>query len=250
MKSPEQIRAEAQTADRAAAEYLRRQGFYDNQNKRVSEAARHDAADHQQATESSVMSTNKMSPEESASWNVWAREIADQAVAEAIGMERAARRECDKAILDNAVAPLRRDLNELRNSPPLFSAPDKKLNVTMSRVGDELHAQREAIEALRADADNRVEKTDIDALRHRLVAKIAELELANENTEKNVRAINTAVFNLANSVERVHTLLAKLAIALDAEHVLNAVDRHHLPAEQEKPTNGGPLQLADLRHAQ
>jgi hypothetical protein len=233
MKSPERIRAEALAAERGAAEYLRRQGFYDNSNKRVSEAVQHDAAGHQQATESSVMST-KMSAEESAGWNVWARGIADQAVAEAFGLERAARRECDKTIMDEFVAPLRRAVRELQNQPPLFAASDKKLNATMSRVGDELHAQREAIEALRADADKYAEKTDIDALRHRFIAKIAELELAHETTAENVRGLSSGIHNLANSVDRAYTLLAKLASALDCEHVLDAVDRHHLPEGEQK----------------
>jgi recombinational DNA repair protein RecR len=115
----------------------------------------------------------------------------------------------------------------------------------MARVGDELHAQREAIEALRADADKHAEKTDIDALRHRFIAKIAELELANEQTAENVRAINTAVFHLSNSLEKMHSLLARVASALDCEHVLTAVDKHHLPEGEQKSAT--VLSIADLR---
>jgi hypothetical protein len=45
----------------------------------------------------------------------------------------------------------------------------------------------------------------------------------------------------------VHTLLAKLAVEVDAGHVLSANDRAKLPAEQEKTAD--VLALSDLRNA-
>jgi hypothetical protein len=51
--------------------------------------------------------------------------------------------------LNEICTGLRKEIAVLRDSPPLFSAPDKALAKVMTRLGAELHGQREAIDTLR-----------------------------------------------------------------------------------------------------
>jgi hypothetical protein len=143
---------------------------------------------------------------------------------------------------------LRREMTELRNSPPLFSAPDKKLSAAMTRVGAELSEIRESVEASRGDIAERVRRADLTVLRRQLCAKLDAVEEANELIVKNMRGLNDMIFNLGNSLERVHALVARLALVVDAESALMPVDRNHLPAEEKKPA-AVVLSLQDLRHA-
>jgi hypothetical protein len=150
---------------------------------------------------------------------------------------------------DDDIAALRREITELRNSPPpLIAPPDRRLASALQKVGEELHAIREGVEAARGDVAERVKRTDLGVLRQRLENRIAELEERNETAEKNSRAAISMVFNVSNALERVHALLARLAVATDNEHVLTAVDKLHL-ADEEKPSAATVLSLADLRYA-
>jgi hypothetical protein len=141
---------------------------------------------------------------------------------------------------------------EMRDSPPLFSAPDKKLSAAMVRLGDSLHATSEGIEALRTTVGECAKRSDLGSLRLRLEKQIAELEERIESnaaaTEKNLRSVNTMVFNLSQAIERLHCLVARVAVASENANALRAVDEHKL-ANEEKPS-ATVLSLADLRYAQ
>jgi hypothetical protein len=150
---------------------------------------------------------------------------------------------------DDANAALRREIAAVRDAPPpLIAPPDRRLASALQRVGEELHAIREGVEAARGDVAERVKRTDLGVLRQRLENRIAELEERNETAEKNSRAAISMAFNLSNSLERVHALLARLAVATDNEHALTAVDKLHL-ADEEKKSPAVVLSLADLRYA-
>jgi uncharacterized coiled-coil protein SlyX len=149
---------------------------------------------------------------------------------------------------DQAIAVLRREITELRNSPPLFSAPDKALSSAMVRLGGELHAQKEGIDALRAATAECARRGDLGGVRLRLENRIAELEERGASIEKNLHAANGAIFNVSNALERVHALLARLAVASDCEHILTPIDKNLLPAdEQRQPAAGVVISLPDLR---
>jgi uncharacterized coiled-coil protein SlyX len=139
---------------------------------------------------------------------------------------------------------------EMRDQPPLFSAPDKKLSAAMVRVGEEMHGLKGGVEALRAGEAKREARAkhtadQVAALRDR----IAELEEQNEIAAKNVRGLNSMVFNVSTKLERVHALLARMATALDAEYVLDAVDRSKLSQAEERQKSAVVLSLADLRRS-
>jgi chromosome segregation ATPase len=186
-----------------------------------------------------------MNADEQAKWDAWC----DGRIETRVGMTREAIADVFETRKQHAddVAALRREISELRNSPPLFSAPDKKLASAMVRVGEELHAIREGIEAARGAVGECAKRSDLGGVRQRLESRIAELEECSERTEKNSRAAISMVFNVSNALERVHALLARLAVATDNEHVLTAVDKLHLP-DEEKPF-ATVLSLADLRRS-
>jgi uncharacterized coiled-coil protein SlyX len=146
---------------------------------------------------------------------------------------------------DADIAKLR---HEMRDAPPLFSAPDKKLSAAMVRVGEEIHRLGEGIEAARGAVAECAKRSDLGGVRQRLESRIAGLEERNEIAAKNLRSVNSMVFNVSTALERVHALLARMAVATDNEHVLTAVDKLHL-ADQEKPSAATVLSLADLRYA-
>jgi hypothetical protein len=72
----------------------------------------------------------------------------------------------------------------------------------------------------------------------------AELE---ERTEKNLRSVNTMVFNVSQAIERLHCLVARVAVASENADALRAVDELKLAIE-EKPS-ATVLRLEDLRRS-
>jgi uncharacterized coiled-coil protein SlyX len=151
---------------------------------------------------------------------------------------------------DNAVTALRREIAELRSSPPLFATPDRKLNDTMVRVGEEIHAQKEGIDALRAATAECAKRSDLGGVRQRLESRIAELEVRGASVEKNLHALNGMIFNLTTTLKHMHALLARFAVATDCEHVLTLVDKNLLPPdEQKQPPPAVVISLPDLRFA-
>jgi hypothetical protein len=137
---------------------------------------------------------------------------------------------------------------EMRDNPPLFSAPDKKLSAAMVRVGEEMHGLREGVEAARSAVADCAKRSDLGAARRR----VAELQERNEAEhaaiQNNLRAVNGQVFNLANKLERMYELLVRFAAAADCAHVLNSVDRSKLSQDEEK-NSGVVLRLEDLRRS-
>jgi chromosome segregation ATPase len=190
-----------------------------------------------------------MDPETQVAWDAWANGLIENRIVRLRDALGDALGETTKELLqrqDDAVATLRR---EMRDSPPLFAAPDKKLAVAMTRVGEELHAIREGIEAARAGEAKREARTKhtadtVAGLRR----QIAELTERNESTEKNLHGINTMVFNLSNSLRNTHALLTRMAAALDCD-VLTPLDKHIGGFAAEEKPSGVVLRLADLRHA-
>jgi hypothetical protein len=125
------------------------------------------------------MDIQNLSPEVQARWDVWLEHRVVQlrdAVGDALGETR---KEIRKQH-DDDMAKLRQ---EMRDSPPLFSAPDRRLAAAMTRVGEELHAQKEGINALRATATEYVKRVDLGGIRLRLERRIGELERQNESIE-------------------------------------------------------------------
>jgi hypothetical protein len=110
-----------------------------------------------------------MDSETQAAWDAWAdariearaARTAD-AVGDALGM---------------VARDLRREIAVVREAPPpLFAAPDKALSKAMTRVGTELHEQKEAIAALRADVARCAPRKDITDWRCQTYAEIRELQ--------------------------------------------------------------------------
>jgi chromosome segregation ATPase len=207
-------------------------------------------AERVQQSKVQTMEIQSLSPDVQARWDAWLDARVEtrvvrlrDAVADAVG-------EFQKQN-ENADAALRREIRQVRDAPPLFSAPDKKLSAAMVRVGEELRAQKEGIEALRAGEAKREARTKHTADQvAELRKQLAELAEQNELTAKNVRGLNTMMFNLSTKLERMHELLARFAAAADCEHALNAVDRSKLPqAEEQQKSSAVVLKLEDLRHA-
>jgi chromosome segregation ATPase len=148
----------------------------------------------------------------------------------------------------DANAALRREISELRNSPPLFQAPDKKLSAAMVRVGEEIHRLGEGIEAARGAVAECAKRSDLGAVRQRLENRIAEIEERGESVEKNLHAASRMLFNTSEALQRVHALLARLAVATDCEHILTAVDKSRLPPDEQKPS-AAVFAIEDLRYA-
>jgi hypothetical protein len=90
----------------------------------------------------------------------------------------------------DANAALRREISELRNSPPLFHAPDKKLSAAMVRVGEEIHLLQNAVVTTHTSLATFATEADVSQLRHQLGAKLGALERASEVTANNVRGVN------------------------------------------------------------
>jgi predicted RNase H-like nuclease (RuvC/YqgF family) len=188
-----------------------------------------------------------MDPATQKPWDEWC----DARIANAIAEDRKklfeTLSETDEIIIKrtaDALDKIRDDIKALEDRPPLFSAPDKKLATAMTRVGDEMHEQREAIEALRAATGKNAEKTDVAVLRRQLDRKISELETRNEVLQKNLRDTHTMIFGLRNLLDHLHGLVARLARSLDADDALLPVDRMHLPEERK---SADVLNIADLR---
>jgi hypothetical protein len=60
--------------------------------------------------------------------------------------------------------------------------------------------------------------------------------------------VAAAIFNTGEALQRVHALLARLAVATDCEHVLTPIDKNLLPPdEQKQPAAAVVISLADLR---
>jgi hypothetical protein len=191
------------------------------------------------------MDIQNLSPEVQARWDAWLEHRIVQlrdAVGDALGETR---KEIRKQH-DDDMAKLRQ---EMRDSPPLFSAPDRRLAAAMTRVGEELHAQKEGIDALRATATEYVKRADLGGIRLRLERRIGELERQNESIEKNLHSAIGSIFNLSTKLERMHELLARFAAAADCENVLNAVDRSKLPQAEEQQKSADILRLEDLRRS-
>jgi uncharacterized coiled-coil protein SlyX len=146
---------------------------------------------------------------------------------------------------DKDFATLRR---EMRDQPPLFSAPDKKLSAVMVRVGKEIHRLGEGIEATRGAVAECAKRSDLGGVRLRLEQRIAALEERNETADRNLRGLNSMIFNLSTKLEHMHELLARFAAAADCENALNAVDRSNLQAEEQQKS-AVVLSLEDLRYA-
>jgi hypothetical protein len=152
------------------------------------------------------------------------------------------------------VAALRREIAAVRDAPPpLIAPPDRRLASALQKCGEELAGLKDGVEALRdGEAKREIRtKATADAVAE-LRKQLAELEERGESnaaaTEKNLHAASRAIFNLSNSLERVHALLARLAVATDNEHVLTAVDKLHLPADEQQPS-AVVLSLENLRYA-
>jgi hypothetical protein len=79
---------------------------------------------------------------------------------------------------------------EMRDSPPLFQAPDKKLSAAMVRVGEEIHLLQNAVVTTHTSLATFATEADVSQLRHQLGAKLGALERASEVTANNVRGVN------------------------------------------------------------
>jgi hypothetical protein len=188
-----------------------------------------------------------MDAEQQQKWDAWCdARIEARAARTADAVGDALGRTMQK--FDAKIAQVRQ---EMRDSPPLFSAPDKKLSAAMVRLGDSLHATSEGIEALRTTVGECAKRSDLGSLRLRLEKQIAELEERIESnaaaTEKNLRSVNTMVFNVSQAIERLHCLVARVAVASENANALRAVDEHKLANEERPPAI--VLSLADLRYA-
>jgi hypothetical protein len=186
-----------------------------------------------------------MAPEMQAAWDSWADakiEARAERTRDALG-----------DALGHVARDLRREIAVLRDSPPLFSAPDKKLSAAMVRVGEELHALQEAAATTHTSMATFATEGDVRQLGAklsvRLGARLDALERASEIAASNVRGINTMIFNLASSVERLHALVARFAAAADCERVLDAVDESKRSQAEERKKPAVVLRLQDLRQA-
>jgi hypothetical protein len=138
---------------------------------------------------------------------------------------------------------------EMRDSPPLFSAPDKALSGAMARVGAELSAQKEGIDALRGAVGECAKRSDLGGVRQRLERRIAELEECNEVNAKNVLSLHTMVFNLRDTIERLHALVVRFAAAADCGDALTPLDKHIGGLAAEQKNSAVVLRLQDLRRS-
>jgi hypothetical protein len=152
---------------------------------------------------------------------------------------------------DDAITALRREIAVVRDAPPLFAAPDKKLSAAMVRLGDSLHATSEGIEVLRSAVADCAKRSDLGGVRQRLEKQIAELEERSESnaaaTAKNLHAIVQMITNTLSAIERLHCLVARVAVASENADALRAVDEYKLKNE-EKPS-AVVLRLEDLRQS-
>jgi hypothetical protein len=104
--------------------------------------------------------------------------------------------------LGNALGHIKKELREeisaVRNTPiPLFAGPDDRLVRALAGTAESLEMLRKDVGDLRRDQGKQAERGDIETLRNRFIQKISELEAENEVAEKNIRALNTTVFNLS-----------------------------------------------------
>jgi hypothetical protein len=156
-------------------------------------------------------------------------------------------------VLGDFVRELDDKITAVRDAPPpLIAPPDRKLALALAlqRVGEEMHAQREAIEALRGDVTERAERTDIALARHELGAQITQLEERAATIEKNTQSVISMIASTCTAIRRLHGLVVRVADATGNGDVLNLVDREHLPREQEDDQeDDNVISLLDLRRA-
>jgi septal ring factor EnvC (AmiA/AmiB activator) len=189
-----------------------------------------------------------MDATEQAKWDRWC----DARVENRVGVMREALADVFNEVR-NDVAVLRREIVAVRDAPPpLIAPPDRRLAAALMKVGEELAEVREKVTAMHSDQGAR--DGALTQMRQQLKSlkqEIAEREERGARTaaatEKNLHAIVQMIANTGSALERLHCLVARVAVASENVGALRAVDEHKL-ANEEKPS-ATVLSLADLRHA-
>jgi hypothetical protein len=183
----------------------------------------------------------------------WQRYIDDR-IGQALQQEREVHHEAVGEVLgdfvkelDDDIAKVRQELAAMRAAPiPLFAGPDDRLVRALAGIAESLATLQKDVADIHRDQDEQVARADLALARHQIGQWISGLEEHAETIINTLRSAHTIIFSACSAVERVHALLARLALQSGNEDALTLLDKNFLPAEEK---NSAVINLAELRHA-